>query len=290
MAARAVIALNPPAVQRTAGTICFEGREIGSMQKRALQALRGARIGMVFQEPMTSLNPSMTIGRQLEEGLRLHRRLTGRERHRLIVDMLARVGLNDPQTALAVMPHHFSGGMRQRIMLAAVMLLKPALLIADEPTTALDAVVQRDVLELMVDLTRENNTAVLMISHDLAMVAKYSDRVVVMSQGEIVEQGDTRDLLRAPKHPYTRKLLSALPHRMPARAVKVSPVARITVDRLIVDFAARRSLLRKGQPKRALSGVSLSVMPGEVVAVVGGSGSGKTTLGRTIAGLIEPPS
>ncbi len=288
MAARAVIALNPPAVQRTAGTICFEGREIGSMQKRALQALRGARIGMVFQEPMTSLNPSMTIGRQLEEGLRLHRRLTGRERHRLIVDMLARVGLNDPQTALAAMPHHFSGGMRQRIMLAAVMLLKPALLIADEPTTALDAVVQRDVLELMVDLTRENNTAVLMISHDLAMVAKYSDRVVVMSQGEIVEQGDTRDLLRAPKHPYTRKLLSALPHRMPARAVKASPVARITVDRLIVDFAARRSLLRKGQPKRALSGVSLSVMPGEVVAVVGGSGSGKTTLGRTIAGLIEP--
>lgn len=288
MAARAVIALNPPAVQRTAGTICFEGREIGSMQKRALQALRGARIGMVFQEPMTSLNPSMTIGRQLEEGLRLHRWLTGRERHQLIVDMLARVGLNDPQTALAAMPHHFSGGMRQRIMLAAVMLLKPALLIADEPTTALDAVVQRDVLELMVDLTRENNTAVLMISHDLAMVAKYSDRVVVMSQGEIVEQGDTRDLLRAPKHPYTRKLLSALPHRMPARAVEVSPVARITVDRLIVDFAARRSLLRKGQPKRALSGVSLSVMPGEVVAVVGGSGSGKTTLGRTIAGLIEP--
>ncbi|SDP84957.1 ABC transporter ATP-binding protein [Phyllobacterium sp. OV277] len=288
MAARAIIALNPPAVQRTAGTISFEGRDTGSMHKRDLQALRGARVGMVFQEPMTSLNPSMTIGRQLEEGLRLHRRLTSRERHRLIVEMLARVGLNDPQTALAAMPHHFSGGMRQRIMLAAVMLLKPALLIADEPTTALDAVVQRDVLELMVDLTRENNTAVLMISHDLAMVAKYSDRVVVMSQGEIVEQGDTKDLLRAPQHPYTRKLLSALPHRIPARSMEVSPVARINVDNLVVDFAARRSLLRKGHPKRALNGVTLNVMPGEVVAVVGGSGSGKTTLGRTIAGLIKP--
>ncbi|MGO4452289.1 ABC transporter ATP-binding protein [Phyllobacterium sp. TAF24] len=288
MAARAIIALNPPAVHRTAGTISFEGRDTGSMHKRDLQALRGARVGMVFQEPMTSLNPSMTIGRQLEEGLRLHRRLTSRERHRLIVEMLARVGLNDPQMALAAMPHHFSGGMRQRIMLAAVMLLKPALLIADEPTTALDAVVQRDVLELMVDLTRENNTAVLMISHDLAMVAKYSDRVVVMSQGEIVEQGDTKDLLRAPQHPYTRKLLSALPHRIPARSMEVSPVARINVDNLVVDFAARRSLLRKGHPKRALNGVTLNVMPGEVVAVVGGSGSGKTTLGRTIAGLIKP--
>lgn len=288
MAARAIIALNPPAVRRTGGTISFEGRDTGAMHQRDLQALRGARVGMVFQEPMTSLNPSMTIGRQLEEGLRLHKRLTSRERHRLIVDMLARVGLHDPQMALAAMPHHFSGGMRQRIMLAAVMLLKPALLIADEPTTALDAVVQRDVLELMVDLTRENNTAVLMISHDLAMVAKYSDRVVVMSQGEIVEQGKTKDLLSAPRQPYTRKLLSALPHRIPARIVRASPIPRLSVDSLVVDFAARRSLLHKGHPKRALNGVSLSVMPGEVVAVVGGSGSGKTTLGRTIAGLIKP--
>ena len=130
--------------------------------------MRGARIGMVFQEPMTSLNPSMTIGRQLDEGLALHRDLTPDERRELILDMLTRVGIRDPEGALTAYPHQFSGGMRQRIMLASVMLLKPALLIADEPTTALDAVVQRDVLELMVELTRANGTAVLMISHDLA--------------------------------------------------------------------------------------------------------------------------
>ncbi len=288
MAARSIVALNPPDIRRTSGSIRFEDRDICTMSKRALRALRGGRVGMVFQEPMTSLNPSMTIGRQMEEGLRLHSRHTKRERHQLIVDMLARVGLNDPSAALSAMPHHFSGGMRQRIMLAAMMLLKPALLIADEPTTALDAVVQRDVLELMVELTRENNTAVLMISHDLAMVATYSDRVVVMSQGEIVEQGETQSLLEAPQHAYTGKLLSALPQRMPARAIETTPVARIEVDGLVVDYAARQGLFREGKPKRALNGISLNVMPGEVVAVVGGSGSGKTTLGRAIAGLIPP--
>ena len=288
MAARSIVALNPPDIRRTSGSIRFEDRDICTMSKRDLRALRGARVGMVFQEPMTSLNPSMTIGRQMEEGLRLHSRHTKRERHQLIVDMLARVGLNDPSTALSAMPHHFSGGMRQRIMLAAMMLLKPALLIADEPTTALDAVVQRDVLELMVELTRENNTAVLMISHDLAMVATYSDRVVVMSQGEIVEQGETRSLLEAPRHAYTGKLLSALPQRMPARVIENTPVARIDVDGIVVDYAAPQGLFRSGRPKRALHGISLNVMPGEVVAVVGGSGSGKTTLGRTIAGLIPP--
>jgi len=288
MAARSVIALNPPDIRCTGGSIKFEDRDICTMSKRDLRALRGARVGMVFQEPMTSLNPSMTIGRQMEEGLRLHSRHTKRERHLLIVDMLARVGLTDPRSALSAMPHHFSGGMRQRIMLAAMMLLKPALLIADEPTTALDAVVQRDVLELMVDLTRENNTAVLMISHDLAMVATYSDRVVVMSQGEIVEQGETHSLLDAPQHAYTSKLLAALPQRMPARILPGSPVARINVDKLVVDYAAPQGLFRRGQPKRVLNGISVNVMPGEVVAVVGGSGSGKTTLGRTIAGLIQP--
>ena len=288
MAARSIVALNPPDIRRTSGSIRFEDRDICTMSKRDLRALRGGRVGMVFQEPMTSLNPSMTIGRQMEEGLRLHTGHTKRERHRLIVDMLARVGLNDPSSALSAMPHHFSGGMRQRIMLAAMMLLKPALLIADEPTTALDAVVQRDVLELMVELTRENNTAVLMISHDLAMVATYSDRVVVMSQGEIVEQGETRSLLEAPRHAYTGKLLSALPQRMPARVIENTPVARIDVDGIVVDYAARQGLFRSGRPKRALHGISLNVMPGEVVAVVGGSGSGKTTLGRAIAGLIPP--
>ncbi|MCG2601192.1 MAG: ABC transporter ATP-binding protein, partial [Achromobacter sp.] len=180
-AARAIMGLTPPPLVVAGGSIRFEGVEVTQASPAALRKLRGARIGMVFQEPMTSLNPSMSIGRQLDEGLKLHRRdLSTAQRRERILEMLRRVGIRDPKAAVEAWPHEFSGGMRQRMMLASVMLLEPALLIADEPTTALDAVVQRDVLELMVDLTREHNTAVLMISHDLPMVVRYTERMVVM--------------------------------------------------------------------------------------------------------------
>ena len=287
LAARAILNLQPPAVRRTAGTIQFDGQEITRLRAGALRQLRGARIGMVFQEPMTSLDPSMTIGRQLEEGLVLHTKLSGPERRARILGMLTRVALADPESALGAFPHHFSGGMRQRIMLASAMLLRPALLIADEPTTALDAVVQRDVLELMVDLTREYGTAILIISHDLSMVARYTDRVVVMRQGEIVEDNTTRELVRAPREFYTRKLLAAMPHRGPMRS---KPTGRplIEVNKLIVDYKGRAGLFHNRPGKRAVKGVDLRVGPGEVVALVGASGSGKTTLGRAIAGLLDP--
>jgi len=289
MAARAAMRLEPPAVRRVGGRIRFEGREITTMPLAELRRLRGARIGMVFQEPMTSLNPSMTVGRQLEEGLALHRRdLTADARRKLVLDMLERVGIAEPVAALSAYPHQFSGGMRQRIMLASVMLLRPALLIADEPTTALDAVIQREVLELMVDLTSNNGTAVLMISHDLSMVARYTDRVVVMQEGAIVETGPTRDLLQHPRHPYTRKLLAAMPRRGPARDVGRASVPIVEVRDLVVQYAGRQGFLRRSAPKRALHGINLRVDPGEVVALVGGSGSGKTTLGRAIAGMIRP--
>jgi peptide/nickel transport system ATP-binding protein len=288
LAARAVMGFVPPAVRRVGGSIRFAGEEITTMSDKRLRSIRGARVGMVFQEPMTSLNPSMTIGEQLEEGLALHRDLDAAGRRALILDMLVRVGLTDPDGALSAFPHQFSGGMRQRIMLASVMLLKPALLLADEPTTALDAVVQRDVLELMVGLTQANNTAVLMISHDLGMIARYSSRIVVMCQGEVVEQGATPDILVRPQHPYTRKLLAAMPQRSPARALPPVGTPVVQVRDLVVDYPGRQRFFRKSAPKRALHGVSLEVQPGEVVAVVGGSGSGKTTLGQAIAGLVKP--
>ncbi|MGO4667892.1 ABC transporter ATP-binding protein [Bosea sp. 2RAB26] len=290
LAARALMGFIPPAVRRVAGSIKFEGQEVTTMEPKQLRAMRGSRVGMVFQEPMTSLNPSMLIGRQLDEGLALHRKLSTSERKELILDMLRRVGIRDPEGALTSYPHQFSGGMRQRIMLASVMLLKPALLIADEPTTALDAVVQRDVLELMVDLTKANNTAVLMISHDLGMIARYSDRAIVMCQGDVVEQGRTEELLARPKHPYTRKLLAAMPHRGPARALPEAGTPIVSVRDLVIDYGGRQGFFRKEAPKRALHGISLDVAPGQVVAVVGGSGSGKTTLGHAIAGLIKPTS
>ncbi|GGF38374.1 peptide ABC transporter ATP-binding protein [Aliidongia dinghuensis] len=286
--ARAVIGLEPPAIRRQAGTIRFEGQDIAALPAKALRQLRGSRIGMVFQEPMTSLNPSMTIGRQLEEGLILHRGGDAAPRRAAVLDMLARVGIADPRAALEAFPHQFSGGMRQRIMLASVMLLRPALLIADEPTTALDAVVQREVLELMLDLTRDHGTAVLMISHDLSMVARYTDRVAVMCRGDLLELNATSELLARPQQPYTRQLLNAMPHRAPARTLPQDEGPLVEVRGLTVDYPGHGGLLGRRTPKRALHGIDLSIRPGEVVAVVGGSGSGKTTLGRAIAGLVRP--
>jgi len=286
LAARAIMGLEPPAIRRIGGEIEFAGRSVPAMTPAELRDLRGARVGMVFQEPMTSLNPAMRVGRQLEEGLIRHTKFAPDERRRLIAEMLLRVGI-DADAALQAYPHEFSGGMRQRIMLASVMLLKPALLLADEPTTALDAVVQREVIELMVGLARDHATAVLMISHDLAMVARYTQRVIVMCRGEIVEQGPTEQLLRQPQHPYTRRLLAAMPRRSPARAVAAAPPL-VDVRQLVVDYGSRRGLFGKGPGKRALHGIDITIQPREVVAVVGGSGSGKTTLGRAIAGLLQP--
>lgn len=287
LATRALISLLPPAIKVTGGSVRYKGRDVLKMKDRELRHLRGGEIGVVFQEPMTSLNPSMTIGRQLEEGLVLHTKLSPQERRDRILDMLKRVGIREPEAALAAYPHEFSGGMRQRIMLASVMLLKPALLIADEPTTALDAVIQRDVMELMVELTRAEGTAVLLISHDLPMVARYTSRIVVMEKGSIVEQGRTEDLLDAPQHDYTRKLLSSLPFRGEARSLDTSKAPMVSARNIVVDYAGRKSLLKKAKPKRALHGISIDIHEGEVVALVGGSGSGKTTLGRTIAGLVK---
>ncbi|MGE8677248.1 ABC transporter ATP-binding protein [Achromobacter marplatensis] len=289
-AARAIMGLTPAPLVVAGGAILFEGVDVTKAEPAVLRKLRGARIGMVFQEPMTSLNPSMPIGRQLDEGLKLHRKdLSTAKRRERILEMLRRVGIRDPQGAMDAWPHEFSGGMRQRMMLASVMLLEPALLIADEPTTALDAVVQRDVLELMVDLTREHHTAVLMISHDLPMVARYTERMVVMQHGKVLETGTTAGILERPQHPYTRKLLDAMPRRLPAR--KLAPEAPIVeVKNLVVDYAGHQRLFSRTGAKRALNGIDLHVQPREVVAVVGGSGSGKTTLGRAIAGLLSPTS
>ncbi|MBS9722109.1 ABC transporter ATP-binding protein [Tianweitania sp. BSSL-BM11] len=290
LATRSLIRLLPQAIVVTSGAVQYKGRDVLGMTERALRDLRGAEIGVVFQEPMTSLNPSMTIGRQLEEGLILHTKLQPEERRHRILDMLKRVGIRDPEGALTAYPHEFSGGMRQRIMLASVMLLKPALLIADEPTTALDAVIQRDVMELMVELTQAEGTAVLLISHDLPMVARYTSRIVVMEKGSIVEAGRTEDLLDAPQHPYTKKLLQSLPLRGEPRMVDTKKAPMVSAKDIVVDYPGRKSFLKKATAKRALHGVSIDIHEGEVVALVGGSGSGKTTLGRAIAGLVKESS
>jgi peptide/nickel transport system ATP-binding protein len=290
LAARAILDLLPPGIARSGGRILFDGIDLTTLAPPALRAIRGGRIGMVFQEPMVSLNPAISIGDQMLEGLLLHRRIGKAEAKAQCLAMLRRIQIADPERCFSAYPHEFSGGMRQRIMLASVMLLRPALLIADEPTTALDTLVQQDVLELMVELARENGTAVLMISHDLAMVARYAHRIAVMQQGRIVEQGDVSEILFRPQHAYTRRLLDALPKRGPARRVERSGAPLVSVQGVTIDYAGRQRLFSRAPAKRAVDGVSLDIFPRETVALVGASGSGKTSLGRCLAGLIQPSS
>ncbi|PMR76204.1 dipeptide ABC transporter ATP-binding protein [Billgrantia endophytica] len=286
LATRSLLGLLPSGVNCRVGSMRFKGNDYRLDDLEALKTLRGHSLGMIFQEPMTSLNPALRIGQQLHEGLKLHTRLERAERERRILAMLERVGLARDRALLECYPHEFSGGMRQRIMIASVMLMAPALIVADEPTTALDAVVQREVMETMLALTREAGNATILISHDLAMVAHYASRVLVMCQGKLVEQGETVALLAAPRHPYTRKLLDALPRRVALAPPAPAEHPVLALQRAVIEYAGRRRWFRPTVSKRAVDCVSLEVARGETVALVGASGSGKTTVAKAIVGLV----
>ena len=288
LAARSVLGLLPAGVVRTGGKLLLDGQDLAQATQSQLQKLRGPGIGMVFQEPMVSLNPALSIGAQMEEGLRLHTQLTAAERRARCLAMLERIQIRDPANCLRAYPHEFSGGMRQRIMLASVMLLKPRLLIADEPTTALDTLTQREVLDLMVELAREQGTAVLLITHNLGLVARYAQRAVVMEKGKLVEQGDVRQVLFAPRCDYTRTLVDALPRRGAEAPVQATGEPLLSAQRLSVVYPGRRrGLFGRTPGHRALDAVDIAIRPGETLAVVGGSGSGKTTLGRALLRLVD---
>ena len=290
MAARSVLKLLPPALKVTQGSIAFEGQDISCEDDTVMRKLRGDRIGMIFQEPMVSLNPSMRIGEQMAEGLRLHQQYSAAEIRDMSLAMLERIQIKDPKGCLAAYAHEFSGGMRQRIMIASVMLMRPALLIADEPTTALDTLVSRDVLDLMMELTEEQDTAVLLISHDLGMVARYTKDLVVMKDGQAIEHGNPAQVLKSPEHPYTKRLVDALPRRSHGGVRHTPTEPLMQVEGLRVTYPGRPKLLRAAPPKEVLHGVDLTVGVGETLALVGGSGSGKTTLGRALVGLTSPSS
>jgi peptide/nickel transport system ATP-binding protein len=291
LATRAIPRLLAPGLRIAAGRILLDGNDLLNAGEAQLRDIRGAGIGLVFQEPMTSLNPAIRVGEQLAEGLRLHTDLSRDEIRNRSVAMLERVRIADPEGCLERYPHEFSGGMRQRIMLASVLLLKPRLLIADEPTTALDTLSQREVLEIMRELTAELGTGLLLITHDLGVVARYTERVLVMEKGVLVEQGPTDRVLAEPSHPYTKRLVAALPRRAEGRAA-APPAADepplLAIEGLSVDYPGRPGLIGRGPPRRVLDSVDLRVAPGEIVALVGASGSGKTTLGRAALGLIPP--
>ncbi|WFU22328.1 ABC transporter ATP-binding protein [Bradyrhizobium sp. CB1717] len=285
-AARAVLGLLPPGLRKAGGRIVLDGVDLANVSARQMRTLRGPAVGMVFQEPMVSLNPAISVGAQMAEGLGLHERLGKREIKRRCLDMLARVQIRDPERTFDAYPHEFSGGMRQRIMLASVMLLKPKLLIADEPTTALDTLTQREVLDLMVGLARDHGTSVMLITHNLGLVSRYAQRALVLRQGRMVETGTTRQILSAPREAYTKRLVEALPRRGATTKARQSGEPLVSVRGLKVGFAGRQRLFRRDSGVSAVNGVDLDIAAGETVAVVGGSGSGKTTLGRAMLRLI----
>jgi microcin C transport system ATP-binding protein len=276
-----------PSASHPTGAIRFKGRDLIKLRNREMREVRGNDITIIFQEPMTSLNPLHTIEKQIGEILLLHAGLAGAAARARIVELLTQVGIPDPQSRLGSYPHQLSGGQRQRVMIAMALANEPDLLIADEPTTALDVTVQAQILELLKELQSRLGMAMLFITHDLGIVRKLADRVCVMKEGKIVEHGSIERVFTAPEHPYTKALLHAEPERDPPPLAPKAPVVVETKD-LKVWFPIKRGALRRvvGHIK-AVDGVSICVRKGETLGIVGESGSGKTTLGLAILRLIS---
>jgi microcin C transport system ATP-binding protein len=286
--ALSVLKLLPyPAARHPSGSIRFKSQELLGLREADIRRVRGNDITIIFQEPMTSLNPLHTVEKQIRETLLLHQGLTGERARARILELLNQVGIADPETRLNSYPHQLSGGQRQRVMIAIALANEPDLLIADEPTTALDVTVQAQILDLLKELQRRLGMAMLFITHDLGIVRKLADTVCVMKEGKIVEQGPVERVFTAPEHAYTRALLAAEPRPDPAPVCPDAPVVIETKD-LKVWFPIKRGVMRRvvGHIK-AVDGVSIVVRQGETLGIVGESGSGKTTLGLAILRLVS---
>ncbi len=276
-----------PDSARVEGAITYRGAQMVGADEAELRRVRGNDISFIFQEPMTSLNPLHTLEKQLAESLALHQGLSGAAAHRRVIELLIKVGIHDAESRLKDYPHQLSGGQRQRVMIAMALANGPDLLIADEPTTALDVTIQAQILELLAELKRAEGMSMLFITHDLGIVRRIADRVCVMKDGEIVEQGTTEDIFRDPQHDYTKKLLGAESTGGPAPVPDNAAVVAETAN-LKIWFPILRGLLRRNVGYvKAVNDASLRVRAGETVGIVGESGSGKTTLALAIMRLIS---
>ena len=304
--AHTVMGLTPRPIRATAGEVRLNGEALLQAPPRRLRQLRGHTMSMIFQEPMTALNPVMTCGSQVDELLVQHTSMSARERRTRILDILSHVRLADPERLYRSYPHQLSGGQRQRIMIAMALILGPALLIADEPTTALDVTTQAEILRLIRDLQRERQTAVLFITHDFGVVSEIADQVAVLQRGTLVESGTARDVLTHPQHRYTRALLNAVPSLTPRKAPRAQPVRRSAqrgggspepeaLDGGAVHLQTRQlskvyesgGWLRRRPGVTAVDSVDLDIHRGDTIGIVGESGSGKSTLARLLVRLID---
>ena len=286
--ALSVLKLLPyPAASHPSGKILFNGEDVLTAREKELRRIRGNDITMIFQEPMTSLNPLHTIEQQIAEILLLHKGMSGEPARKRVIELLKQVGIHDPEKRLGAYPHQLSGGQRQRVMIAMSLANEPRLLIADEPTTALDVTVQAQILELLADLQKKNGLSMLFITHDLGIVRRISDRCCVMQQGKIVEQGATSEIFTNPQHAYTKHLLSAEPKGEPPKTDLSSPVIMKAED-IKVWFPVKKGLMRRTVDHvKAVDGINLELREGQTLGVVGESGSGKTTLGLALTRLIS---
>jgi peptide/nickel transport system ATP-binding protein len=278
------------ALAPTGGSVRLVGEELLTASDRRLRQLRATRMAMIFQEPMTALNPVVPVGRQIDEVLRAHTRLDARARHKRILDMMDQVRLPEIERIFTSYPHRLSGGQRQRIMIAMALVLKPKLLIADEPTTALDVTTQKQILTLIRELQRDQGTAVLFITHDMGVVAEIADRVAVMRGGRLVETGALDTILRTPQMEYTRNLLSSVPSLVPRPPRPQTREAVVLEANELGKIYRERSFLGKTREVTAASDVSLTLRKGRTLGIVGESGSGKSTVARCIVRLIDPTS
>jgi len=291
LTARAIMGLLPaPHVRVGSGVIDFVGEDLTKVDYERLRNIRGSEISMIFQEPMTALNPVMTIGDQIDEIFRFHVSMPSEERQKRALGLLEDVNLPDPSRIMAAYPHELSGGQRQRSMIAMALALGPKILIADEPTTALDVTTQAQILRLIKDMQRRLGTGVLFITHDFGVVADIADRVIVMQEGLIVESGTSTQVLNKPKHKYTKSLIAAIPRLKPRKARKRSKEVVVETSALHKSFGGGRSFFgfgKKAHAVDAVSDVNIELRKGETLGVVGESGSGKSTLARCIIRLID---
>ncbi len=284
-----VMGLLPRGLTTTSGEVLLEGEDVLKASHERLRELRGSRMAMIFQEPMTALNPVMRVGDQIAEVLQIHTDMSAPERRKRVLEMLRLVQLPEPERLIDAYPHQVSGGQRQRIMIAAALTLDPALLIADEPTTALDVTTQARILKLVREMQERRGTGVLFITHDFGVVAEIADRVVVMQRGHVVEQGTRDEILRRPTHPYTRMLIAAVPSLKPPPSKASTGAVILATQGLDKTYGSVGGLLfGKGRVVHAVKNVSIEVRRGETLGIVGESGSGKSTVARCISRLVDP--